>query len=328
MNFNERSNIIDTGQATVQREGKAHPLHSAMKGFHQCKVLPGIDLVTMEMDCGEGTRIDFSKPENIFEFGFVLSGNARSCSPDTTKHGNFEVKPDSVVVHYLPNINLRFEIHGHEPTRMLGINIDTNRLRDMMDDDGYHVSEMESALKGNGTHFVNVASRMTALQKMVANQIMDCQFTGSARKFFIQAKALELLSYQLDTLGRQKSNGRKAPLAKSDVERIREARTILRTSMASPPSLADLAAMVGVNTNKLKTGFRAVFNQTAFGCLHEDRMHRAQALLQERQLNVSEVAWEIGYSNVGHFSVAFRKFFGVRPKDFRADSGRRFHSIS
>jgi AraC-like DNA-binding protein len=87
--------------------------------------------------------------------------------------------------------------------------------------------------------------------------------------------------------------------------------------MTNAPPLTELSAETGLSLSKLKKGFKIVFGKTAYACLHEDRMERAHSLLSERRLNVSQVAWEIGYINVGHFSTAFRKQFGIRPKEFQ-----------
>ena len=46
-------------------------------------------------------------------------------------------------------------------------------------------------------------------------------------------------------------------------------------------------------------------------------MEKAYALLPQGRMNVSEVAWEVGYINVSHFGAAFRKQYGVNPKVFQ-----------
>lgn len=74
-----------------------------------------------------------------------------------------------------------------------------------------------------------------------------------------------------------------------------------------------LARQVGLNDFKLKLGFRQVFGTTVFGYLHEHRMEQAQLLLQERRMNVEEVARTVGYANRSSFA-AFRKKFGINPK--------------
>jgi AraC-like DNA-binding protein len=43
-------------------------------------------------------------------------------------------------------------------------------------------------------------------------------------------------------------------------------------------------------------------------------MEYARQLLQERELNVSQVAKKVGYASQSRFATAFRKKFGVNPK--------------
>ncbi|MCR5179883.1 MAG: helix-turn-helix transcriptional regulator, partial [Bacteroidaceae bacterium] len=46
------------------------------------------------------------------------------------------------------------------------------------------------------------------------------------------------------------------------------------------------------------------------------RLEQAARLLRERKLNITQVAYSVGFSNLGYFSTVFRKHFGVSPRDF------------
>ncbi|WP_213978658.1 helix-turn-helix domain-containing protein, partial [Serratia marcescens] len=63
-------------------------------------------------------------------------------------------------------------------------------------------------------------------------------------------------------------------------------------------------------------GFRQLFGASVFGLLQEHRLQTAWRLLSEQDLHVSTVAWQVGYTPA-HFSVAFRKRFGVMPCDVK-----------
>ncbi|NJR39806.1 MAG: helix-turn-helix transcriptional regulator [Leptolyngbyaceae cyanobacterium CSU_1_4] len=85
----------------------------------------------------------------------------------------------------------------------------------------------------------------------------------------------------------------------------------------NPPSLAQLARQVGLNECTLKRGFRQVFGTTAFAYLYDYRLEQARQLLQERCLNVSEVAQAVGFGSCSHLSKAFRQKYGVSPKQYQ-----------
>ena len=47
--------------------------------------------------------------------------------------------------------------------------------------------------------------------------------------------------------------------------------------------------------------------------LRNIRLEQAVRLLKEQKVNVTQVAYAVGFSNVAHFSTVFRKQFGVSP---------------
>lgn len=60
-----------------------------------------------------------------------------------------------------------------------------------------------------------------------------------------------------------------------------------------------------------------MFGTSVYGCFQEERMKRAMELLKNN--NVTETAVALGYSNISHFSTAFRKQYSVLPKDARRE---------
>ena len=48
------------------------------------------------------------------------------------------------------------------------------------------------------------------------------------------------------------------------------------------------------------------------------RMKQAAYLLVNNKVNISEVAYRVGYSSHSYFSSSFREYFGLSPKEFVA----------
>jgi AraC-like DNA-binding protein len=46
------------------------------------------------------------------------------------------------------------------------------------------------------------------------------------------------------------------------------------------------------------------------------RMEQAARLLKEQKLNITQVAYTVGYSSLPYFSSVFRKHFGQSPREF------------
>lgn len=148
-------------------------------------------------------------------------------------------------------------------------------------------------------------------------EVRDCRLAGPLKKLFLYAKAIEILALQAQAIERQDQLLPRYVRTDYDRERLLFARDYLLENRALPPSLPELARVAGLNEFKLKKGFKELFGHTVFGYLSEQRLADANAQLQERQKTASELAFELGYSSVQHFSAAFKKKFGVSPTQLR-----------
>ncbi|MCW7753472.1 AraC family transcriptional regulator [Desulfobotulus sp. H1] len=146
--------------------------------------------------------------------------------------------------------------------------------------------------------------------RTVLHQISTCTFRENIRRLYLEAKALELLSLHLASLTKEQKTRRTDPRIH---DRITKAARILEREMTNPPTIARLSRRAGLNECHLKAGFRQVFGTTVFGYLQYHRMQEARNLMEHHGRNVSEAAWDVGYTNVSHFIAAFRKTFGITP---------------
>lgn len=134
---------------------------------------------------------------------------------------------------------------------------------------------------------------------------------------FLFSKAIEILVLQAESYNQLLSPIKIYAKTDYDKERLVYARDYLIQHMEVPPSLTQLARVAGINEYKLKRGFKEMFGTTVFSYLAESRLELAKIDLLEAQKSVTEIAFELGYSSVQHFSAAFKKKFGVAPSQLR-----------
>jgi len=149
------------------------------------------------------------------------------------------------------------------------------------------------------------------------NAIVNCKFNDSLKRVFFLSKAMELLVLQADAHARSASQ--KSSFVKSDYDRDRIvfARDYMLQHMDMPPTIPELAKIAGINEFKLKKGYKEIFGTTIFGHLAEARLQMAKEALQEGKKSISAIAFDLGYSSVQHFSVSFRKRFGITPRQVK-----------
>lgn len=148
----------------------------------------------------------------------------------------------------------------------------------------------------------------------VINAIVNCKYQEDLKKMFLLSKSIELLVLQAEAYNNFQTSVNKYLKTEYDKERIIYAREYLISHLDMPPSLSDLARVAGINEYKLKRGFKETFGNTVFGYLSDTRLELAKTDLLEKKKSASEIAFELGYSSVQHFSNAFKKKFGVSPK--------------
>jgi CheY-like chemotaxis protein/AraC-like DNA-binding protein len=96
---------------------------------------------------------------------------------------------------------------------------------------------------------------------------------------------------------------------------------ILLDEMANPPSLTELARRVGTNQGKLGREVQSHLGMSTFEYLREQRLVRAQALLDTADLQVQQIADAVGFKRAGDFATAFRLRFGIKPREYRRRHG-------
>lgn len=154
----------------------------------------------------------------------------------------------------------------------------------------------------------------TPAMETAALDIFNCTFHGSLRKVFLEGKALELSSCQLHGLIPSRQPAR---LSGEERDKVQAAREILIRHIDAPPTFLALAGMVGMPHNRLSIGFQAVYGTTPFSLLRDLRLEKSRTLLKSQTGNVTQVAMDVGYASLSHFAKAFKKKYGISPKQYQ-----------
>lgn len=152
-----------------------------------------------------------------------------------------------------------------------------------------------------------------AIEKCI-DDIVLCAFAGEMKKLYLRSKAVELFLLFVQASSRRAEAKDTFVKSAADRERLYFARDYLTRNYADPVSLSELAKVTGLNAFKLKNGFRELFDTSVIDFLINYRLEQARELLMNTTKNVSEIAYETGYSSPSYFSKAFKKKYGAGPK--------------
>lgn len=149
------------------------------------------------------------------------------------------------------------------------------------------------------------------------DHIKTNRLDGFTRRLFLEGKSNEILSIQIqDYQDDKRTEPKRQILRKSDMEKIQKAAAILKQNLSAPLTISAIAKEVGTNPSKLQEGFRYTFGQTVNNFLNELRLAYARDQLMIGELNISEIADNIGISNKSYFSRLFKAKYQINPKEF------------
>ncbi|MEU3686910.1 AraC family transcriptional regulator [Streptomyces narbonensis] len=103
---------------------------------------------------------------------------------------------------------------------------------------------------------------------------------------------------------------------------ISRAVVMIATRFAEPWRIDSLAREVGMSRSAFTAAFRELVGESPARYLAARRMQEAVRLLTETSLPQSALPARIGYQSAVGFHLAFRKWFGVTPGEYRAGGTR------
>jgi DNA-binding response OmpR family regulator len=107
----------------------------------------------------------------------------------------------------------------------------------------------------------------------------------------------------------------------TDLRLVYRAIDVLLDEMADPPGLIELAHRVGTNQTRLGRAFQTHLGMTTFEYLREQRLVRAQELLDTTDRQIRQIADAVGFKRAGDFATAFKLRFGMTPREYRRGHG-------
>lgn len=202
-----------------------------------------------------------------------------------------------------------FEVTNSPPYRNLDIRITPKLLSNLIESESNHEHFLGIDLAQIG-FFIKPACRSAKL-KTTAHHIATLM-TKPESKLLLYSAVLEFIHWQLEAFRTQTINEN---LSLRERFQLELARDYLLKDLSLPPTIANIADVVGLHPGKLKKGFKQMYGNTIYAHFQQARMKKATALLKDN--NVTETAMILGYSNVSHFSAAFFKELNIKPSEFR-----------
>lgn len=278
------------------------------------KFRPGLMLAVGNYHLSRETEVDFSLENPFWVLAFNVSKDAEKPLIDR-KGCNWNYEPGQSAIFYQPQWKgtARLPVCTHVGT--VSVYITPEQLKTFMDCHQRSLLPCTHPIFNDaGNQFHSQPLEMTPNIHTVINQVLNCPYQGAMSRLYLESKTLELLTYSLSQFFSPEAVWKKnTGYSDEEVKQIHRAKELIGQDLQNPPRLQDLARVVGLSHTKLNQRFREMFGTTIFGYLRELRLNRAKTLLDNGCMNVTEVAYAVGYSSLSHFAKSFKDHHGTSP---------------
>ena len=244
-------------------------------------------------------RVIFFKFQNIFPKTETLPTEA-----------SFKAPPSVLIA--TSRVNTEDVISIHTNTATINIEVNSDYLNGLFDFS--EKSPVLQSLLQNTQPLLFEQMIYPSLQKIV-DEIITESVDETFKLFFLRIKAEELICRLLMELEKREEQHLYS-LNAYDIQTIYSVKEKILEHVDVPPVIKELSVYAGMSPTKLKHLFKQIFGNSIFSYYQKFRMKEAARLLKDEKLSVSEVGYQLGFTNLSHFSKVFQEHIGMKPKRY------------
>ena len=188
--------------------------------------------------------------------------------------------------------------------------------------------QLVKALKGN-----SLVSHIPVIMLSGKNKLQDRMLgldTGAdsylPKPFYMsELKALmsNLISNRLIVKGKfsgqqeQAENVAEVKFESSDEQFMKRVMEIVNANISNSDfNITQMVDEVGMSRTQLHRKLKELTGFSAARFMQNIRMQQAMKLLKEKRVNVSQIAYSVGFASQTHFSTTFKQYYGVSPTEY------------
>ncbi|TDM00118.1 MAG: AraC family transcriptional regulator [Flavobacteriaceae bacterium] len=237
---------------------------------------------------------------------FCTKGKISFSMGEETKKEVFKTK-HAVLLHH-PSENLPLNLLVHPNSELFVMAISTHKTEEILPEINQFLSQRRTEKT-----LVELLEISTSIFQALG-QIKQTSLQNNYKNLYQTAKTFEVLSLFFDLL--QENSNPRNPENQVEVKHIKKVKELLSQNLFSPPSMEELCTQTGLSPYKLTHGFKRLFGDTPYGYILNKKLEIGKELLEENIIQVKDVAFKLGYENPSHFILAFKKKYGITPKQY------------
>ncbi|MEK6152712.1 AraC family transcriptional regulator [Flavobacteriaceae bacterium 3-367] len=283
----------------------------AQGSFEEVFIAEGFYVLKIQNDSTVVRKVGREIDSSFIQFHFCLKGSAKF----VFNQGRYalDVSEEHSLLLYNTQIDLPMNVELNPNTWMVSVVMTIRKFHALFSAEADYIPFLTAANKEKKYYAQEGVSPAIAV---ILSQIMNYNLHPSIKELYIKGKVYELISLYFNK--NEDADMEQCPFLvdEDNVRRIRQAKEIIISRMAEPPTLSELAEEIGLSLKKLKEGFKQIYGDSVYSFLFDYKMEYARKMLETGRHNVNEVGLKVGYSTSSHFISAFKKKYNTTPKKY------------
>ncbi len=155
------------------------------------------------------------------------------------------------------------------------------------------------------------------VEQLISNINNELETKEDGYKLSIKADLLKLLILVGREYKKFIERGTNVQIIKKYRNSFDEAVKYIETCYNTNISLEKAAAKACMSPSYFSHIFKMIKGQTFIEYLNNVRIREAMELLKNTDMNITEISFEAGFGNLGHFNRMFKRIAGTTPKEYR-----------
>lgn len=283
----------------------------AKSSFDETLVEEGVIVLTYKNEANDMQSVAKEIDSDFIQFHFCVKGSSQFVFNEGRYRLNILEENSLLLYNPQRELPINLEINAH--SWIVSILISIKKFHGFFSHEADYITFLSEDNRDKKYYKDGLISPSMAI---VLNQLINYNLNQSIKPLYFKGKAYELLSLYFNRSADADIEQCPFLVDETNVVKIREAKDIIISRMAEPPSLQELADEIGLSLKKLKEGFKQIYGDSVFSFLFDYKMEVARKLLEAGNDNVNEVGHKVGYSTSSHFIAAFKKKYGTTPKKY------------
>lgn len=260
-----------------------------------------------------------SPKEEYVNFAYCTGGHVAHWFED--KEETMQLKPFQMAI--LANIQSNQNTLFFEKNKDACVTLITVHCTEKYAEKPLQGKLLSTFIKPSETDFLHKGTYNLKIGESI-KQLQDIGDQGIVRKLMIEGFIRIILAMEIKQHAKdiEFNNENQISLEPYELENISRITDYINSHLSDDLSISTLSDRSMLSPAKLQEGFKLTHNNTVNEYIREQRIRKAEELIKNSDMNISQVVYTVGFSSRSYFSKIFKEKYNCSPNKYKIQSRR------